>query len=127
MRDALRVLHSIGDASRRPLGNAEQGERLPRIGDFNHSLQILDPSFEGEIADIPVGHTTATFIMTHEAEVVAEEANPMSPNRTLPFVLEVGHPVSGLDQNRTRPGLGPGYLDSVPSAHISNSLGGPLA
>src|SRR5204862_1693434 len=108
------------------LRNAQQRARLLWIGHRYHRLQILDPSLEREVADIPVGHPAPSFIVAHEAEVIAEEADPVPPDRTLPFVLEVGHPVRSLDQHGPRTRLSPGELDSVRSAEIPNSLGGPL-
>jgi hypothetical protein len=69
---------------------------------------------------MPVGHPAPSFIVAHEAEVVAKEAHPVQPDRAFPFVLEVGQPVRGLDQHRPRARLGPGELDSVRSVIASN-------
>ncbi len=88
-----------------------------QIGRRDHGLQILDPALEREVADVPVGHTAPALVVTHEAEVIAEEANPVSPDRALPFVFEVGQPVRGLDQHGSRARLGPGELDSVSGTH----------
>src|SRR5262249_17616390 len=118
--------HSIGHADRSPLRNSEQDERLLRVGRRDHGLQILDPALEGKVADVQVGHPAPALVVAHEAEVFAEEANPVPPDRALPFVLEVRQPVRGLDQHGSRARLGPRYLDSVTSAHISDSLSGPL-
>src|SRR5215510_6187152 len=118
--------HGIGHADRSPLRNSEQDERLPQIGRLDHGLQILDPTIEGEVADVQVSHPAPALVVAYEAEVFAEEANPVPPDRALPFVFEVGQPVRGLYQHGPRTRLGPGELDSVRSAHIPDSLNGLL-
>src|SRR6185295_18547553 len=102
LRAAFRMLHRIRDTSRRALRNAEECERLRRIDYGDKRLQILDPTFEREVADIPVSHSAATFIVTNVVEMIAEETDPVTPNRTLPFVFEVSHPVCGFDERSAR-------------------------
>src|SRR5262245_59036535 len=116
--------HGIGHADRSPLRNTEQDERLLRVGRRDHGLQILDPAIEGKVADVQVSHPAPALIVAHEAEVFAEEANPVPPDRALPFVLEVGQPVRGLYQHGPRTRLGPGELDTIRRAHIPDSLCG---
>jgi hypothetical protein len=60
--------------------------------------------------------------VTHEAEMLAEEVYPVSPDRTLPFVFEMGHPVCGFDERGAGAGFGPGELNAVRSAEIPNAL-----
>src|ERR1044072_3788201 len=116
------MLHCIRDTRRRSLRNPEEGKRLGRINCRYNRFEILDPARERQVADVPVSHSTATLIVTHVSEMFAEEADPVSPNRALPFVLEVSHPVCRFDQGRTRAGFGPRELNSVLSAQISNAL-----
>src|SRR5262245_52016353 len=118
--------HGIGHADRSTLRNAEQGERLPQIGRSDHGLQVLDPTLEGEVADVQVGHPAPALVVAYGAEVFAEEANPVPPDRALPFGFEVGQPVRGLYQHGPRTRLGPGEFDSVRSEHIADSLTGLL-
>ena len=88
-----------------------KGSLDARGGD--HGLEVLDPAVEREVADVPVGHPAAALVVAHEAEVVAEEADPVAPDRALPVVFEVAQPVRGLDQHWARAGLGPGELHAV--------------
>src|SRR5215510_4948744 len=118
--------HGIGHADRSPLRNSEQDERLPQIGRLDHGLQILDPTIEGEVADVQVSHPAPALVVAYEAEVFAEEANPVPPDQALPFVFEVGQPVRGLYQHEPRTRLCPGELYCVRSAHIPDSLSGLL-
>src|SRR5215213_1241656 len=110
------MLHCIRNARRRTLRNTEEGERFRRINRCYNSFEIFDPARERQVADVPVSHSTATLIVTHEAEMFTEEAHPVAPNRALPFVFEVSHPVCGFDQCRTRARFGPCELHSVRSA-----------
>src|SRR6185369_9737543 len=115
-RDAFGMLHCIRDTSRCTLGNAEEGKRFRRIDYADERLQILDPPFEREVADIPVSHSATAFIVTNETEMIAEETNPVTPNRTLPFVFEMSHPVCGFDERWTRSGFRPRELNAVGGA-----------
>src|ERR1044071_1099395 len=96
------MFHRIRDTSRRALRNAEECKRFLRIDHADERLQILYPTFEREVADIPVSHSAATFIVTNVVEMIAEETDPVTPDRTLPFVFEVSHPVGGFDERLTR-------------------------
>src|SRR5919106_5251568 len=107
MRDALRVLHSVRHANRTTLRYSEQCERSGWIRCRDYGLQILYPMLKREIADLPICHTTPALVVTHEAKVIAEETNPVSPDRTLPFIFEMREPVRGLDEHWSRAGLGP--------------------
>ena len=118
--------HRIGNTRCRALRNAEQRERLAQTGDIDNGLQILNPTREREIADVPVSHSAAAFIVTHEAEVIAEEVYPVAPHGTLPFVFEMGQPVCGFDQRGAGARFGPGELNAVRSAEIPNALCCPL-
>ena len=121
-RDALRVPHRVGDARRRALRDSEQRERLARRGRFDDLLQVVDPALEGEVGDVPVRHPAAALVVADEAEVPAEEADPVAPDRALPLELEMGEPVRGLDQQRARSRLGPGELHAVARAQIADPL-----
>src|SRR5262249_58789884 len=101
-------------------------ERLSRVSRCDYSSQILNPALEGEVADIPIGHPAAAFIVTQKVKVVAKETNPVLPDRTFPIIFEVGHPVCCLNQHGTRTRLSPRELHSVPCAYIADSLGGSL-
>src|SRR6185503_3730604 len=114
--------HRVGNTRRRALGNTEECKRLARAGDTNNGFQILNPTRERKIADVPVSHAAAAFIVTHEAKVIAEEVYPVTPDRTLPFVFEMGHPVCGFDQRGAGARFGPCELNAVRSAEIPNAL-----
>src|SRR6185369_14045980 len=96
------MLHCVRDTGCGALGNAEECKRFRRIDYVDERLQILDPTFERKIAYIPVSHPATAFIMTNEAEMFAEKTHPVTPNRTLPFVFEMSHPVCGFDKRWTR-------------------------
>src|ERR1044072_4621779 len=55
-------------------------------------------------------------------EMIAEETDPVTPNRTLPFVFEVSHPVCGFDECGAAARFRPRQLNAVGSAEVSNSL-----
>src|SRR5215213_3207032 len=118
--------NGIGNTRCSTLRNTEESERLLRTGDIYNGFQILNPAREREIADVPVSHSAAAFIVTHEVEVIAEEVYPVAPDRTLPFVFEMGHPVCGLDERRAGARFGPCELNGVRSAEIPNALCCPL-
>ena len=114
--------YRICDTRRRSLRNAEQARTAPTDSCRDNCFQILDPSRERKIADVPVSHSAATFIVTHEVKVITEEADPVAPDRALPLEFEMSHPVRGFDQRRACACLGPGELDSVRCAQITDSL-----
>src|SRR5262245_54957469 len=111
-----------------PLRDAKQGNRLLWVNRRHHGLEILDPAIEGNVADVPIRHPGPPLVVAHEAEMVSEEANPMSPDGTLALDLEVGQPVGGLDQDGAGPGpgLGPGEPDAVRGPQIADDLTDPL-
>src|ERR1044071_7984118 len=112
-RDALGMLHCIRDTSCGALGNAEECKGPRRIDYVDERLQVLDPTFERKIADIPVSDSATAFIVTNEAEMFAEKTHPVTPNGTLPFVFEVSHPVGGFDERWTRACFRPCELNAV--------------
>src|SRR5919205_1132227 len=118
--------HCVSNTSCGALRNTEEGKRLARAGDSDNGFQILDPARERKIADVPVSHAAAALIVTHEAKVIAEEAYPVTPDRTLPFVFEMSHPVCRFDQRGAGARFGPCELNAVRSAEISNALCCPL-
>src|SRR5437016_5831288 len=70
-RDALRVGRGVSHTRGRTLRHAQQYERLLRIGCCgNNGLQISDPTFERQVADIPVSHPASSLIVTNEPEVI---------------------------------------------------------
>src|SRR5215510_7984906 len=118
--------HRIRDTRRGALRNAEQCKRLAWSDDIDKRFQILNPARERKIADVPVSHPAAAFIVSHEAEVIAEESHPVAPDRTLPLEFEMGHPVCSFDQRLSGAGFGPCELNAVRSAEIPNTLCWPL-
>src|ERR1700752_3025470 len=120
------MLHRVCDTRRRSLRNTQQCKRFRRIDHGDERFQILDLTCERKIAYIPVGHSTTPFIVTNAAEVIAEETDPVTPNRTLPLVFEVSHPICGFDQSRARTRFCPRELNAVGGAEIPNSLCRPL-
>ena len=88
----------------------------------DHRVDILDPAVERQIVNVPVGQPAAALIMAHEAETLPAEADPVAPCGTLELVVEVRQPVRCLDENRPRAHLGPGQLNAVAGAQISNAL-----
>ena len=130
-RDALRVPDGVGDATSRPPARC-RAARTARSGAAaaTTASRSVDPALEREIAHVPVGHPAAALVVADEAEVLGEEPDPVPPDRALPLVLEMRQPVGGLDQQRAGAGLGPGELDAVRGAQVTDSLpggGGHLA
>src|SRR5215475_10072892 len=121
------MFYSVGHTDRPALRNAQHGERFSEVGRVDDVLNVLDPPLEREVADVPVGHSATALVVTNVTEAVAEEAYPMTPDRTLPFVLEMGQPISRLDDHRSSTRFSPGELDSVFGADVSDSLGHPLS
>src|SRR4029453_16681500 len=89
-------------------------------------LQIPDPALEGEVANVPIRHPGPPLVVAHKSEVIAEEADPMSPDGARAFVFEVGQPVGGLDQEGAGPGLCPGEADAIRGPQIADALTDPL-
>src|SRR5687768_11658686 len=114
MRYPLGMARGVRDADSSTLRNAQKRERLARTGRFHDSLEIGDPAFEGEIADIPFGHPAATFVVAYEPEVTRQKPHPVAPDRALPLVFEVREPVRRLDEDRASSRVSPREPDAVP-------------
>src|SRR4030095_16098198 len=104
------------------LRNAEEGERLPHVGRGDDVLNVGNPTIERKIAYVPVSHSATSLVVTNVAKVIAEETEPVSPDWAVPFVLEVGQPVRGLDHHGSRARLSPGELNSIRGTYITDSL-----
>src|SRR5262249_575168 len=100
----------------------QQRDRLLDSRGGHHGLEIADPALERQLIDLPVGHPAAAVVPTHEPEVVAEEAEPVPPDRALQLVLEVGEPVRRLDEDGSRADFGPGEPNAVFRAQVSDAL-----
>jgi hypothetical protein len=121
-RNALWMFRGVCSTDRGSLRNAEEGERLSQISRLHDVFHIRNPTFEGEVADIPVSHSAAALVVTNVAVVVSEEPDPVTPDRTLPLILEMRQPVCRFNHAGPRACFRPGELDSVCRPHVSDSL-----
>ena len=89
-RDPLRMARGVGDADRRAGRDPEQRERLVDSRGGHHGLEIAEPAVERQLVDVPVRQPAAALVPAQESEVLAEEADPVPPDRALQLVLEMG-------------------------------------
>ena len=94
-----RMANGEGDRHSGALGDAEEGKAV-EPGAVDHHLEILDPGVEVEAVDGPVGHPAPPLVVAQQCSLGGDVLGPVTPHRALVVVVEVGHPVAGLDQRR---------------------------
>jgi hypothetical protein len=74
----------------------------------DHRLEIGDPGLQPEVVDVPVGQPVPAFVVADDGGDLAQVVEEMTPDRTLPVVLQMAEPTGGDDQRRPRavPGIG---------------------
>ena len=90
-----------GDARKVGIGVARGGDRL----------EIAHPDFERQFRDVPIRQSAAALVVAHERVIARQRLDPMPPHRVGKIVLEMVHPVGGLDQRRAAAG---GRRDGIP-------------
>src|SRR4030095_12523801 len=94
----LRMPHGVRDSHRGALATAQDGEFLQADG-IDHFFKVLDRSFEGKIADVPVRKTTAALVIPHQGIVLHNFRQPLPPQRGLPLKIQVIEPMDGSHQH----------------------------
>ena len=69
-------------------------------GAVHHRLQVAHPGVEAELASVPVGQAVAAGVVAPELMLAGEPVQEVTPDRALPVVFQVVHPVGGLHQRR---------------------------
>ena len=120
--DALGMTEGVADARGPTLRDPEQRHRFLGSSGIDDRSEICEPLIERQGTALPVAHAAAALVVPNEPEVRGEELNPVSPDRTLPLVLEVREPVGCLDDERTGAGLGPCEARPVPRVDVAHVL-----
>src|SRR5262249_45760414 len=110
--DALGMARGVRDGDRAALRVSHQRELLQTRG-VDDLLKIVNPRFEGNVFNFPVGKPAPASVVAHQAEVVAEIANPVPPNRTIPFEVNVVETVGDFDDGVTVADCGVGKTNAV--------------
>src|SRR6185503_13745229 len=63
-RNTLRMFHRVSHADRCALRYAKHRERFRHVGCRYDVFDVTNPPLQREIANIPIGHATATFVVT---------------------------------------------------------------
>ncbi len=66
-------------------------------------LEVFDQRVEREVPDVVVGKAVAALVVAHQRAVPREVDEPVPPHRALPVVVEMGDPVRGAYERRSRP------------------------
>src|SRR5262249_336448 len=122
LRDPLRMARGVGDADRRARRDPQEREWLLDLRGVHDRLEIPEPAGERQLGDVPGRYPPAGVVPAQGSEMVAEEAEPVPPDRALQLVLEMREPVRRLDQERTRADVGPGQLNAVFRAKVTDAL-----
>jgi hypothetical protein len=102
MADALRVAGCIRDRDACALRDTEQRELL-RSDPVDDRLQVAEPTLELEPVrvDLAIGEPAAALVVADDRAELAQPGQPMTPDRTLPVMLDVREPVRRLDERRS--------------------------
>src|SRR4051812_30408891 len=103
-----RICNSDGST----LGDSQHWKPVELDG-VDKLFEIAYPRREGEVADVPVRESIAALVITHEGVVLGEFSDPVRPDRTMPFEVEMVEPVRCLDQWRAIASERIGDLSSV--------------
>ncbi len=108
----------------RALRHAEQHEAFDLVI-VDDRIEIVDPHIDvGQItvAEVAFGQAAAARVVADESEPIAEGPDPMPPHRTVPVLVDVGHPVRHLDHRRSRADRRDGEFGPVARAHEAHRL-----
>src|SRR5262249_965892 len=102
MCDSPGIPYRVLDRDGATLRYSEQRKPI-ESGCCNHRFQIADIGVERNALDIPVRQTVAARIVSDKAAISSEPAKHVTPDRTVPVVLEMVEPVCCLDERRSLP------------------------
>ena len=111
----------IGDRHRTTLREAQQWELL-EAKRVNQRFEVLYPRFEGDVIALPVGESTASFVVSNQLVIGCQRFEPVPPHGTSPLKLEVTQPIGGFDQRRAGPDGCKRDADAVSGSEKTNLL-----
>src|SRR5579871_1024396 len=102
----------VGDRHSAALRDTEQRETIDPRG-IDHGFEIIDKMLKGDVGHLTVREAIAPRIVANERVFARQVTVEMPPDRTFQIELEMGHPVTGLDDRWTLADLGIGELHTI--------------
>jgi len=98
------------------------GEGAKRIGGIHDNFQVAHEGFKGELIDLPVRQAVPAGVIANQRVVARQIAPEVAPDRAFQVLLQMGHPVAGLDQGRAIADAGIGELHAIRRAAEADLL-----
>jgi hypothetical protein len=81
----------MGNSNRRSWRNADQ-HRATKIESIKHRFKIAPEASEGDVGRIVIRETDSADVKPNEPKPIGEKVQERSPDRMLPFVLDMVEP-----------------------------------
>ena len=104
--------YRIGNRNRASLGNSQQRKPF-QVQRVDNRFQIGHECAKGNVLHLPVGQAIPPLVKSNQSAGFGEFAKKMPPDRALPFIFQMAHPVRRLEQRRAGSHDGIGDLGAV--------------